>query len=185
MISGSDKPDYRSADPFDNYQFNSLFNELYTPLCRYSMKFVTQKDAAEDIVQVVFIYLWENWKRLAGLSSLRSYAYTAVKNGSLNHLQKQYWLKTNDTVPEIPESIISIALPDPQEWLESKELEQILEKALEALPLQCRAIFTMKRFGELSNKQVAGKLKLSVKTVEAQMTIALRKIAAFVSARWG
>jgi RNA polymerase sigma-70 factor (ECF subfamily) len=185
MISGSDKPDYRSADPFDNHHYSGLFNELYTPLCRFSMKFVTQKDAAEDIVQEVFIYLWEHWKRLADIPSLRSYAYTAVKNRSLNYLQKQNRIKTKNAIPEIPESIISISLPDPQELMESNELEEILEKALQALPMQCRTILTMKRFGELSNIEVAGKLKLSIKTVEAQMTIALRKIATFVSVRWG
>ena len=183
MISGSKKPDCRSIKPFDNHDFNSLFNELYTPLCRFSMKFVTEKDEAEDIVQEFFVYLWENWKRLAIISSVRSYAYTSVKNRSLNHLQKQFSGNKGDDCINVQETELNSELPDPQELLQGKELENILEKALEALPLRCRTIFIMKRFGELSNKDVAKKLHISVKTVESQMTIAIRRITAFVSAR--
>jgi RNA polymerase sigma-70 factor (ECF subfamily) len=52
----------RRADPFRDDNYNTLFNELYTPLCRFAMKFVTNKDVAEDIVQDLFVYLWENWE---------------------------------------------------------------------------------------------------------------------------
>jgi RNA polymerase sigma-70 factor (ECF subfamily) len=186
MKAGSKKPDDRqNKNPFDNQQFDSLFNEYYSPLCRFSMKYVFNKEVAEDIVQEFFVYLWEHWNRLSTIASIKSYAYTAVKNRSLNCLQKQFSFKKGIATSEMEETEVNSKLPDPQELLESKELEKILEKALEALPARCRTIFLMKRFEEFSNKEVAEKLKISEKTVEAQMTIAIRKITAFVSDRWG
>jgi RNA polymerase sigma-70 factor (family 1) len=186
MIAGSHKPDNRqNINPFDNQYFDSLFKDLYSPLCRFCMKYIFEKEAAEDIVQEFFVYLWEHWNRLSTIASIKSYAYTAVKNRSLNYLQKQFSFKKGSATNEIEETEVNNKLPDPQELLESKELEKILEEALEALPARCRTIFTMKRFEEFSNKEVAEKLKISEKTVEAQMTIAIRKITAFVSDRWG
>jgi RNA polymerase sigma-70 factor (ECF subfamily) len=76
-------------------------------------------------------------------------------------------------------------LPNPQELIENKELEAIIERALESLPAKCRTVFTLKRFGDLNNKEVAEQLNISIKTVENQMTIALRKLTAFINEHWG
>jgi RNA polymerase sigma-70 factor (ECF subfamily) len=185
MMSAANTGNNHCPNPFDNSNYNSFFDELYTPLCRFSMKFVHEKEVAEDIVQEFFVYLWENWKRLANIESVKSYAYTAVKNRSINHLKKHFLFKNENNLSEITESGLISDLPDPQELLESRELEKILEDAVEALPIGCRTIFTMKRFDDLTNKEVAAKLNISEKTVEAQMTIAIRRITSFVSAKWG
>ncbi len=185
MVFGSNTPGRRFTDPFEDRDFNHLFNEFYTPLCRFSMKFVTNKDVAEDIVQGLFIYLWENRERLVTIPSVKSYVFTAAKNRSLNYLRKVYSEKTGNTDLNEQETGMKRSLPNPEELLESKELEIILEKGIELLPVKCRTIFTMKRFGDLTNKEVAKKLNISVKTVEAQMTIALRKLTAFLSTHWG
>jgi len=185
MNPPSDNQNKIFKNPFDNHKFNSLFDALYTPLCRYSLKYVTNKDAAEDIVQDLFVYIWENRERLATISSIESYAYTAIKNRSLSYLQKNFTTGKISGYNQATETGFISELPGPEELLDSKELEAILEQALEALPLQCRTIFTMKRFGEFSNEEVAEKLHISVKTVENQMTIALRKLAGFVSTHWG
>lgn len=184
MVSGTNNTLYRHSDPFENKKFNNLFNEFYSPLCRFSMKFVMDKNAAEDIVQDLFLYLWENWEKMADIASIKSYAYTAVKNRSLSYLKKQFVGEITENAEYTKESVTDGVLRSPQELIECKELEAILEKALESLPLKCRAIFTMKRFGELSNKEVAENLQISVKTVEAQMTIAIRKLTSFISDHW-
>lgn len=174
---------YRKNNAFDNADFNNLFNELYAPLCRFSMKFVTQKNVAEDVVQEVFVYLWENWDRLNSLSNLKSYSYTAVKNRSINYLQDHFYKNSNGNFDqkELEETIES---QGPDELLMGKELEIILENGLKALPEKCRTIFVMKRFAELSNKEIASKLNISVKTVEAQMTIAIKKLTTFLYRNW-
>jgi RNA polymerase sigma-70 factor (family 1) len=185
MISGSENSNHRFTDPFYNDDFNRLFNDLYAPLCRFCMKFVIDKEAAEDIVQDIFVYLWENWERLASIASIRSYLFTAAKHRSISHLQKPFSKYKDDDRIDAQITLPGSELAGPEELLAGKELEIVLKEALEALPLKCRTIFSLKRFGELSNKEVATKLHISVKTVEAQMTIALRKLTAFVAARWG
>jgi RNA polymerase sigma-70 factor, ECF subfamily len=184
MNSGPNKISAQTTDPFYNLYYNALFNELYTPLCRFSMKFVADKNAAEDIVQDLFLYLWENWSRLSGISSLKSYAYTAVRNRSLSYLQKQFAHAENQGPIKNEEKVVDSMVQSPQDLMEFRELEEILEGALQSLPVKCRTIFTMKRFGELTHKEVAEKLNISEKTVEAQITIAIRKLRAFISDHW-
>lgn len=171
--------------PFWERNFEKYFDELYSPLCRYCMKFVGDKDAAEDIVQEQFMYLWEHRLRLKDIASIKSYLFISVKHRSITHLKKQIIRNKGLNLDDLPENIYANKLPDPAKLLESKELEQILEGALAALPAKCRAIFTMKKFGEFTNKEIAQQLNISVKTVEAQMTIAFKRLAAFVSRHWG
>lgn len=173
------------TDPFGDDKYNRLFDELYAPLCRYCMKFVHNCDTAEDIVQEQFIYLWENWKRLNNFLSIKSYLFKAVKNKSLNYLRKEFAKNSACLTEDLADTLRDDSLPAPDELLESKELEAILEKGLESLPLKCRTIFTLKRFAGLTNKEIAEHLHISKKTVEAQTTIALKKLSAFVSTNWG
>lgn len=182
MDTGSKSSRRNIADPFEDRDFNWLFNEFYSLLCRFSMKYVLDKVVAEDIVQDLFLHLWEIRERLTSITNIKSYLYSSVKNRCLNYLKKQY--PSGVTEEDIDESGIKINLPGPEELLENKELEKIIEKALEALPEKCRTIFVMKKFGDLSHKEVAEKLNISVKTVETQMTIAFRKLTTFLSSHW-
>jgi RNA polymerase sigma factor (sigma-70 family) len=111
--------------------------------------------------------------------------YTSVKNKSLNYIKKNFSEKSFVSLNKIDESLNDCGMPSPQELLEAEELEKILEKALEELPEQCRKIFGLKRFGQMSNQEIAESLSISIKTVEAQMTIALRRLKSFVIDNWG
>jgi RNA polymerase sigma-70 factor (family 1) len=184
MSSDPNNPHSHFRVPFDNSGYNTLFEDLYVPLCRYCVKITSDKDAAEDIVQDLFVYLWENWNKLSGISSLKAYAYKAVKNRSISYLEKSYRKDGSGKLDNTIEAEISESVFDPGIIAESRELELIIEKALESLPTQCRTIFTMKRFGELSHKEISVSLNISVKTIEAQMSIAIRKLTAFISAHW-
>lgn len=171
-------------NPFSDSNFTALFNELYSPLCRFCMKLTGDKEIAEDIVQEKFVYIWEHRQRLERINSLQSYLFTAVKNSSINHLKKQFRRNPDYCLGNIAEVHLNDTIPDPSELLENKELAILLEKALADLPEKCRIIFTMKKMGEFTNKEIARKLNISVKTVEAQMTIAFKKLMAFVTAHW-
>jgi RNA polymerase sigma-70 factor, ECF subfamily len=170
-------------DPFDDRNFNCLFDELYTPLCQFCTRLVNDADTAEDIVQEQFVYLWENWQRLAPISSIKAYLFKSVKNRSLNYLKKQFYKNGVDKFEYIETPQVKTS-PAASDLLENQELEILLGRALGNLPLRCRTIFTMKRFAEMSNKEIADNLNISVKTVEAQMTIAMKKLNAFVSVDW-
>lgn len=173
-----------SSDPFYNNEFQHLFDDLYVPLCRFALKFLNNKDLAEDVVQDTFVYLWENRNRLSFSDCINQYLYTTVRNKSLNLLQKKF-IRSVALLPDDKEIMtIGSKQPTAQELLECKELEKILEDALYSLPEKCRIIFSMKRFADMTNNDIAEKLNISVKTVEAQTTIAIKKLTSFVNSHW-
>lgn len=172
-----------SIKPFDQQEYSQIFEELYEPLCRFGLRLLGNTEQVEDIVQEQFVYLWENWDRLSGIDSIDAYLYKAVKNKSINFLQKQAKNAIHN-VDDEKNSLKDHTSKDPQQILEGKNLEKILEKAIESLPGQCRIIFSLKRFGDLSNAEIADKLSISVKTVEAQTTIALRRLRAYLGKHW-
>jgi len=172
------------TDPFSDSNFAALFNELYPALCRYCLNLVGEKEIAEDIVLEKFIYIWENRNRLGNSVSLKSYLYTAVKHRSFDYLKIKFGRASGIRPEDISEITINDNIPDPAEILENKELGEILDKALAHLPEKCRIIFTMKKIGGFTNKEVANKLNISVKTVENQTTIALKRLIKSISDYW-
>ena len=175
---------HKNTNPFSDSNFTKFFNELYPSLCRYCLSLVGEKEIAEDIVQDQFVYLWENRDQLIDVGSMKSYIFRAVKNRSINYLQRNIrTLKSLTIVEDVSAGKLDFSL-DPSIINEGKELEKIIKKALEELPKKCRAIFGLKHFGELTNKEIAEKLNISVKTVESQMTIAIKKLSAFMSSHW-
>ena len=184
MNSGSGKFKSIVFDPFNDKDYNFYFEELYIPLCQFAQKFVNDHNIAEDIVQDNFVYLWEKWGRLSKIESIKAYMFVAVKNRSLTYLRKKYIKNTLHQIDDYQDLIIDNQQPTALELLECRDLEAILEKALNQLPERCRIIFAMKRFAGKSNKEIAKDLDISQKTVEAQMTIAIRKLSAYVNTHW-
>lgn len=172
------------SESFENVQFNQLFDDLYEPLCRYSYRYVYSETVAEDIVQDVFTYLYLNWKRLSGMESVNAYLYMAVKNKSINEIQRNYAKRTLFDDAEVNELLLENNEVTAQQQLEYDELLVIVERALEMLPERCRTIFVLKRFEEKTNLEVAEMLGISIKTVEAQMTIALKKLTIYINKHW-
>lgn len=171
-------------NPFLIKRYNHIFNELYDPLCRFCYKMVYDKDTAEDIVQDQFAYLWEHWDRLNSIENISSYLYKAVRNKTINYLVKKQNHNTHNNLHEVNDLYTESECPSPQELLEKENLEKLLEQALEKLPEKCKNIFVLKRFGELSNKEIAEKLNISVKTVEAQTTIAMKRLKNYITDHW-
>ena len=130
-------------------------------------------DDAEDIVQELFFKIWKERTQLRILLSVKSYLYGAVRNQSLQHLEhllvrKQYYQVVKDEMVE------SDPNDSPQKILEYKELEKRLEFALEKMPKRRRDIFRMSRFEGKKYEQIAREMSLSVKTIEAEMSKALK-----------
>lgn len=146
------------------------FREHFQGLLRYACAIVKEEVMAEEMVQNVFYKLWKGRDSLAISGSVASYLYRAVHNECLNY-QKHLKVKAAHQahVARTMEHINNAA-----EKLRLKELEQRLDKALNELPEQCRTIFQMSRFEELKYMEIAGRLGISVKTVENQMGKALK-----------
>lgn len=177
------KDNNRNAIPFSHNKYNSLFDELFEPLCQYSFQVTQEVEVSEDIVQERFIYLWNNWERLSNFENLKAYLYQSVKSRSINYIKKKFNTNIN-SLEGMADSIENCQLPSPIELLEKADLETILEEALNTLPEKCRIIFDLKRNAELSNKEISEQLNLSIKTVEAQTTIALKKIRLHINKHW-
>ncbi len=162
----------------DEDNFSLLFHQLYVPLCRFCLKFVRKPEIAEEIVQEQFISLWEKRNEIEIKSSVKAYIYVSVKNKAIDYLRSKY-ARQNFVAEEL-----SVNLSDnsnPQSNYEEIELYELVTKAVETLPQQCYTIFAMKRFGDYTNKQIAEKLNISEKTVENQVSIAIKKLRNILS----
>jgi RNA polymerase sigma-70 factor (ECF subfamily) len=141
------------------------------------LKYVRKPEIAEEIVQDLFIYLWEKREKINIYSSIQSYLYRSVRNKSIDYLKSAY---ANLETEKEDIIINKEGYLNPAYDIEIKELNIILEKAILKLPEKCYCIFTLSRNGGLSNKEIAGQLGITVKTVENQITIALKKIKEYL-----
>lgn len=147
-----------------------LFKQYYKPLVRFAREIVKSKDQAEDMVQEVFVKIWEKRNQMTPQMQFKSYLYVAVKNHCLNQLklnERKHWMEDD------MEDDVRLSIPDASEQVDAKQLQSKIEAAINALPPKCGLIFKMSRFEEKSYKEIAEALELSIKTVENQMGKAL------------
>ncbi|MEQ8415508.1 MULTISPECIES: RNA polymerase sigma-70 factor [unclassified Imperialibacter] len=150
-----------------------LFKQHYTELCRYALKLTRNNEVAEEVVQEVFVNFWERREEINISYSVKAYLVASVRNRSINYLKLQLpkELKKED-VDNLSEKA---DLSDPTQ-IEYNELYSIVQKAIDLLPDRCKVIFVLSREEGLTYQEIAEKLELSVKTVENQMSIALKKL---------
>lgn len=155
----------------DLVEFEKLFKIFYSPLCNYAFRFLKDMDLAEEIVQEFFYNYWKNRQTMSIQISIKSYMYRAIRNNSLKYLEhvkvvkkyEQNFIDTNTTDAGFETN-----------ELEVKELNDIIEATLSELPERCSLIFKLSRFEGLKYNEIAEKLAISVKTVEANMGKALQ-----------
>lgn len=153
--------------PLDKASFEGLFRHYFPALMAFSQKFLPSEDDAREVVHMVFINLWEKRNTLDTSISLKSYLFTSVHNRSLNLLRDRKKF-SDEEIPEIAsESSV-------QSQMESMELEDKINAVIASLPEKCREVFEMNRFEGLKYGEIADKLNISVKTVENQMSKALK-----------
>jgi RNA polymerase sigma-70 factor, ECF subfamily len=155
----------------DEKAFEALFHRYYQLLCSYSCSMLKNIDEAEEVVQTLFYNLWQKRENLEISSSVKSYLYRAAHNDCLNRLQHGKVRRMHAS--EVRSSSPDLAA-DASALLQSKELKTRIEEAMQTLPEQCGLVFRMNRFGHKSYAEIAAKLGISVKTVEAHMGKALR-----------
>lgn len=167
----SDKNILSSIKEGDIKQFEVLFKEYYERLCHFAIKYVKNIEQSEGVVQDTFYNIWKNHKTLNITTSLKAYLYTAVRNNCLQKLRtRSLDIKYENYYKShyVNESI------SPAEELDAKELSKVINKALNSLPERCQEIFKMSRYEGLKYHEIAEKLSISIKTVEANMGKALK-----------
>jgi len=164
-----------------------VFEEVYTlyfkPLHVYAGIIVKDETEAEEIVQNVFMKIWEKKERIEIQTSLKAYLYKAVYFDSLNLLKHQKVKSSYQTHSTYVMKNSKAASATDQ--LLHRNLEDRLRTALNELPEQCRTVFQLSRFEDLKYREIAGRLQISEKTVENHMGKALKilrlKLADFVT----
>lgn len=154
--------------PHSILEFEQLFRQHYKLLCNAANKIINDREAAEDVVQEVFVKLWNKRTELTVIQSLKSYLFRATVNTALNYLETRKNIVPLEAVGNIETAAGA------GDKVHYNELERKLAEAIEQLPPKCKAIFILSRYEGMKYQQIADHLDISVKTVENQMGKALQ-----------
>ncbi len=155
-----------------------LFERFYSPLCNYAFSLIGHDQDAEDVVQSLFIELWEKRAHTLLPAEPRFFLLRATKNRAVDHLRRKS--KTPQPIGSV-EEIIGYSY-DPNHIDAASTMAELLPFAIDQLPPKTRAVLLMSRQQEKSYKEIAAALEISVKTVEGQMSRAFRILREFFAA---
>lgn len=147
-----------------------LFRLYYGKVCQAVYKIIPKADITEDLAQEVFYELWRKKDQLFIQSSYLAYLRRAAINKALNYLRDQK-IKLDDFTDV---SQLKLSAPLSDEQLNAKELQVVINQAVDLLPERCRLVFVLSRFEQMSYQEIADQMGISIKTVENQVSKALK-----------
>lgn len=163
----------------DESAFEKVFKADYNRIVGFCQQFTGDKDQARSLAQEAFVKLWLNREKIETLNGIHSFLYTAAKTDCLNYIRhekvigkyqdKQLQLKEGELNREILESFDF-------DQLELLELEKVIIQSIKELPEKCRLVFELSRIEGKKNGEIAAQLNITVKSVEANMTRALKTL---------
>ncbi len=154
--------------------FRILFEQYFETLFIIAKNYVTNDSDAEEIIQDVFLKVWK--KRKSINKNIGGYLFKVTKNLCLDHLRSsKYKISKESNIVKLEAVINLIALEDPDSSaLLEDELLKKIEHGIDLLPQKCRDVFIKSRFNGLKNREISEELNISVKTVENQMSKAIK-----------
>lgn len=156
----------------DKKAFNKLFLSHYKELCRFAITFMNDTDESEEVVQKVFIRIWENRKTLTCPDNPKSFLFKSVYNECLNSIRNN-----NTRLKNKLNYVLQLKSDVEMENLDNNpEIYNRLNKAIENLPEKCRQIFILNKIERLTQQEIADYLDISNKTVENQTANAISKL---------
>ena len=153
--------------------YRQLFEQYYQRLVVFAYKYLEDLDSARDVVQDLFVDLYESRLGLSIQTSLKSYLYSAVRNRCLNQIKHE---QVKQKHRNMGESEANVSDPGLEEMMDAVELEAKVYEIVSGLPERCRQIYLLSRVEGRPNKEIADELKLSIRTVETQITKALKSL---------
>ncbi len=154
-------------------EYKSLFDELYESMCLLSNKYLEDLDVAKDVVQDVFVKIWEDKIEFQNINNTKAYLYTSVKNKSLDYLKSKRYKSTDFLSPRKLEKMETESFFFREVVV--IEASSIVEKAINELPDKCADIIRLS-LKEFTNLEIAEELGLSINTVKTQKKIAYKKL---------
>lgn len=168
----------RKINQGDPGAFRQLYSAYYTYLCAVATKYIHQAEDAQEIVNDVFLNIWKNKVEL--MAPVGPYLIRAVKNRCINYITRQKM--TEVSLTDVQEQLLTIQEEEvgkdenPLAYLENKELEELIEKAVKTLPPKCRTIFEQHLYQNMSYEEIAKENKIAASTVRVQIKIGLERI---------
>ena len=162
-------------------RFSQLYSMYFMKMLRFSQAYVGTEEDAKNIVQDVFLYLWEHIELLDTVNNTDAFLFTLIKNRCLNFIKHRLYVDSHkQSLQEVEEEEMQMNLYALEQFDENlcsvEDMERQLQKVIDALPERCRQIFMLSRMDGLKYKEIAARLEISVNTVENQISIALKKI---------
>ncbi len=167
------------AEYEDAFAFKKLYFYFLAPLKSFAYSILGSKEQAEEIVSDLFVEIWSKRKQLMEIENLKTYLYVSTRNNSIRRLQQ---IQKSKTV-SLNSLKIELATVDrnAEDILISNEVIKMVETVIEQLPPQCKLIFKLAKEDKLKYKEIAEILTISVKTIDNQLSTALKRIASAIS----
>lgn len=155
----------------DRAALQALFHQHHAMVCGTMFRFVKDKSTVEDLAQEVFVRFWEKRESINITSSVQAYLRRMAINEALGYLRRNKHQYDEEITPQTPTGETDSSVED--QYLHS-ELEQNVRAAIDTLPPKCRTVFHLSRFEDMTYQEIADQMGISIKTVENQMSKALR-----------
>lgn len=161
----------------DEEAFAYIFKTFYSPLFNYAGRILRDDEQANDVVQDTFCRLYENRSNITIHISLKSYLYRSVYNNCIDLIRHKKVANAYVDAKMLDFYFSRIIqLPEAELKMLDEDIGEAIREAIAHLPERCRQIFCLSKLEGLSNKQIAEKLGISIKTVETQMTTAFVRL---------
>jgi len=159
--------------------YGQLYTSFMPKLIQFAKSIIKNKELAEEIVSDVFVKVWEKRAQLCGIENLRLYLYISTKNTALNYLSRHY-RKNLVSLDDINIEVSTIQY-SPEQILINSEMINRINSAIALLPPRCRLVFKLAKEDGLKYNEIAKLLNISIKTIDNQMSIAIKKIATSIN----
>ena len=163
----------------DQHAFGQLYVSSMPFLLQFANSIIKNKELAEEIVSDVFIKVWQKRADLKKIENFKLYLYISTKNTSLNYLSRHF-RKETISLDEMSLNITTGAY-NPEQLLVTSEVSKRIDEEIQKLPNRCKLIFKLVREDGLKYNDIANLLNISVKTIDNQMAIALKKISSAIN----
>lgn len=164
----------------DNKEFSQIYIEYFPKLMRFAQEYILSAEDAKNIVQDMFLYLWEQPETLAAVSNLNAFLYTLIKNRCIDYYRRNTRIGKFKSFDSDYEKELFLKMEALHKFemdiFDDEDIELILDKAISKLPERCQQVFRLSRLEDLKHEAIAQKLNISVHTVQNHISTALRKL---------